>query len=326
MPPHMKPQDWTHFINEEYLGSFVKAGGAAIKFAVPLDEEARRVLSDELDNLASAAGYLVVNVSATDTKVHMIEQIFFRIADQIPWQSSCERVIIKLAGNLGYRPPSDGDTSLLLRIAHENQIEPEMVGLELKRQITGRVLKERDLSKDFRIAMTQICLAQLTGGAEGETTVQVLTDWLTGRNTRIGPVKPYQIFSPINRANARYIFESLLRWMRFAGYMGVLVVLDMTRIAVAKNPKDDHPYYTKAAVLDTYEVLRQFIDGTDRLIGCLIVVVPDVAFLDDDPRGRGIGVYPALKFRVFDEIRDRKLVNPMASLVRLSSLTAEAQQ
>lgn len=156
--------------------------------------------------------------------------------------------------------------------------------------------------------------------------MQVLTDWLTGRNTAISAVKPYLIFNRINRASARHFFESLLRWIRFAGYTGILVVLDIARVTVARNPKDGQLYYTKAAVLDTYEVLRQFIDGTDRLNGCLIVVVPDVAFLDEDPFGRGIGVYPALKFRVFDEIRDRKLVNPMASLVRLSSLTAEARQ
>ena len=44
-------------------------------------------------------------------------------------------------------------------------------------------------------------------------------------------------------------------------------------------------------------------------------MVPDTAFLEDD--NRGIGAYEALKFRVFDEVRDKNLVNPMAALVRL---------
>lgn len=325
MDPHMRPEDWVRFIRQEYLDSFVKEGGAAIKFAVPFDEQARPLLSDGLESWARETGYLVANVSATDTKVHMIDQIFFRIAEQIPWQSSCERIIVKLAGDVGYRPPSDGGTPLLLRIAQENRIEPDLLSIELRRQIANRVLKERDLSKDFRVAMTQLCLAELTGGAEGETTAGVLTDWLTGRNTAVSAVKPYQIFNPINKANARHFFESLLRWIRFAGYTGILVVLDIARVTVAKNPKDDHLYYKRPDVLDTYEVLRQFIDGTDRLNGCLIVVAPDVAFLDGDSR-RGIGVYEALKFRIFDEIRDRRLVNPMASLVRLSSLPAEEPQ
>ena len=325
MPPYMKPEKWVCFVRREYLDSFVKDGGSAIKFAVPLDDQVRPLLGDGLESWAREAGYLVANVNAADTKVHMIEQIFFRIAEQIPWQHLSERVMVKLAEETRFRPPQDGGTPLLLRIAEENRIEPDSVMMELRPQIAAKVTKVREMSKDFRVAMTQLCLAQLTGGPEGETTVGVLTDWLTGRNTAISAVKPYQIFNPINRANARHFFESLLRWIRFAGYTGILVVLDIARVTVARNPKDDQLYYTKAAVLDTYEVLRQFIDGTDRLNGCLIVVAPDVAFLNEDS-GRGIGVYEALKFRIFDEIHDRRLVNPMASLVRLSSLPTEEPQ
>jgi hypothetical protein len=65
--------------------------------------------------------------------------------------------------------------------------------------------------------------------------------------------------------------------------------------------------------------LRQFIDAIERLQGCLIVVSPDVEFLSEEPRERGFGAYDALKFRVVDEIHDRRLVNPMSSLVRLSA-------
>jgi hypothetical protein len=45
-------------------------------------------------------------------------------------------------------------------------------------------------------------------------------------------------------------------------------------------------------------------------------VILDRGFFED--AGRGIGAYEALKFRIFDEIRDRTLVNPMASLARIS--------
>ena len=48
-----------------------------------------------------------------------------------------------------------------------------------------------------------------------------------------------------------------------------------------------------------------------------ITVVPDIAFLED--HGRGIFAYQALQHRVFDEVRDRSLVNPMASLARISA-------
>jgi hypothetical protein len=164
----------------------------------------------------------------------------------------------------------------------------------------------------------------LTGGEEGETAAGALTDWLTGRNTSLGAVKPYQIFSRIHRTNARHFFESLLRWIRYTGGTGTLLLIDIGRTTIAKNPGDGRLYYTKAAVLDAYEVLREMIDGTDRLDSCLIVVQPDVAFLDEDTYGRGMGAYQALMLRVFDEIRDRQIVNPLASLVRLTASTGGA--
>ncbi|MEO7665888.1 MAG: BREX system ATP-binding domain-containing protein [Dehalococcoidia bacterium] len=321
----MKPQAWVEFVGQEYLDSFVRDGGATIKFAVSMDGSVRPQVLDGLTGRATELGYLSVSVSAADTKVHMIDKLFFRIAEQIPWQRLSEQIIVNLAKEERYAPPSDGDDPLLARLAHANGTDPDFLRNVLREQIATKVFRPRTLAKDFRIAMTRLCLAQLTGGEEGETTAGVLTDWLTGRNTSIGAVKPYQIFSRINRANARHYFESLLRWVRLAGYTGTLVVVDISRVTVAKNPKDEQLYYSKAAVLDTYEVLRELIDGTDRLEGCLVVVLPEVAFLDEDTYGRGIGAYEALKLRIFDEIRDRQIVNPMASLVRLSSVAGAVQ-
>jgi hypothetical protein len=316
------PQTWLEVLQREYLDSFVLDGGSAIKFAVPLDDAASAHVGERLGRAAEERGYLVVRISAASSRVHMIEQVFFRIAEQVPWQHLSQRVIAKLAAEEGYAAASETDGPLFRRIADENRVEPEFLLMELRRKLATEVLQQPTMAKDFRVAMTQLCRAELTGGAEGITTTQVLTDWLTGRNKAVAAVKPYQIFTRVNRTNARYLLESLLHWVRFAGYPGMVILLDIARVTLARNPRDERLYYSKAAVLDTYEVLRQFIDGTDLLQGCLVVVVPDRAFLDEDPFGRGIGAYEALKFRVFDEVRDESLVNPMASLVRLESTAA----
>jgi hypothetical protein len=223
-----------------------------------------------------------------------------------------------LAVQLGYSVDSELPGPILPNIAAEFGLDANFVLSRLSPKLDSEIFRRRELSKDFRIAMLHLCLAELTGGPEGDTTTSILTDWLTGRNKAISAVKQYQIFTRINRTNARFLFESLLRWIRFAGCPGLLVVMDTGRISVARNPRDGRPFYTKAAVLDAYEVLRQLIDGTDRFHGSLVVVIPSHGFLDDDHLGRGVGAYQALKFRVFDEVRDRRLVNPMASLVRLS--------
>ena len=64
----------------------------------------------------------------------------------------------------------------------------------------------------------------------------------------------------------------------------------------------------------------EFVDTTDRLTGTFLVVVASSDFLEEEagPRNRGFGIYQALMTRVIDDVRDRNLVNPVASLVRLS--------
>lgn len=320
MTASIQPADWLRFIEQEYLAGFIRDGGSVVKFAVPLDDRLRPDLFSGLDSIGQRGGYLVVGISAADTKVHMIDEIFFRVAQQVPWRALSQKVIAGLAAESGYSWVDHADDPLYCRLAEENGVDPQMLLLDLKKAIWNKVFKQPDLSRDFRVAMTHLCIAELSGGQEGATTIQSLIDWLTGRNKAVSAVKPYQIFRRINRANARYCFESMAHWLRQAGYPGMVVLLDAQRVMVAQNPHDQSLFYSKAAVLDTYEVLREFIDGADRLEGCFLAVIPDAAFLED--HGRGIGAYEALKYRVFDEVRDRSLVNPMASLARISA-TAE---
>ncbi len=319
MTAAIQPSEWLRFIDREYLANFVSDGGSSIKFAVPVEESLRPDLFTGLADLAGQAGYLVVAIDSGETKIHMMDEIYFRAARQVPWQILSRKVIARLASQSGYSWPEDSDSEVPLyeQIAARSNVDAQMVLVDLKKAIWTRVFNRPDLVKDFRSAMTHLCMAELSGGQEGATQIQVLTGWLTGQNKAVSAVKPYGIFRKINRATARYFFESMLHWLRFAGYTGTAILVDARRLMLARNPKDENVYYSKAAVFDSYEVLREFIDAADRMEGCFIAVIPDMAFLEDP--GRGINTYEALKFRVFDEVRDRNLVNPMASLVRISA-------
>jgi hypothetical protein len=52
-----------------------------------------------------------------------------------------------------------------------------------------------------------------------------------------------------------------------------------------------------------------------------MVIVTNTDFLDEEPMGKGFGIYRALMSRIIDEVRDRTLVNPMSSLIRLSDIS-----
>jgi hypothetical protein len=286
---------------------------------VPGDSEAAMAVLDGVAGAAEERGYLVARIDAGQTRVHMMDQLFFRVAEQVPWQHLAFAVLAKLAEADGYKVPTLDGACFEDAVAAANDLDPLFVRDQLRRNVNRAVAKRRSLAKDFRVAMTWLCLAELSGGPDGATTTAAIVDWLTGKARTVGIVKPYNIFTRIHRTNARFVLESMLDWIRFAGFPGLAVTLDLARITLAKNPRDGLVYYTRPSRFDVYELLRQFIDATDRLSGFLLVVVPAPEFLDETAGGKGIGGYQALNFRVYDEIRDTRLVNPMSALVRVAS-------
>jgi hypothetical protein len=73
-------------------------------------------------------------------------------------------------------------------------------------------------------------------------------------------------------------------------------------------------HYSRNALLDVYEVLREFIDETDEIDHCLICAVGPVE-LETDPK-RSIFRYYALQNRLVNEVHDRDRQNLLAAMVR----------
>jgi hypothetical protein len=97
--------------------------------------------------------------------------------------------------------------------------------------------------------------------------------------------------------------------------------MDLERLTVARRPPAGlrDGYYSKAATLDVYEVLRQLIDATDEFEGLFVAVLLPPELVTDEVRG--LPAYTALQLRVADEVRDRRRPNPYAALVRLGVRT-----
>ena len=319
MPNTIAIEDWLRVIDEEYLSTFVRDGGASVKFAVTLDES-RDDLYTKVEARCLDLDYLLVQFNSDKDRAHMPQDFFFSLARQVDWRLSARRMILRLADESrfhtdGIDPQVDGN--VFDAIAKANSLDTQLVLDRIRRNIQDSVYKNTEMARDFRVCMSHLCLEEET---RGEYTGQPLLDWLTGANTRIGGVRPFAIYTSINRNTARYFIESALYWVRHVGYTGTVILFDNSRVTVARNPKDGLRYYTRAMAMEHYELLREFIDGVDRLAGALLVVVTNQDFLEDgsDRRSRGYGIYPALRTRVMDDVRDRKRVNPIASLVRLS--------
>lgn len=310
---------WVDFIADEYLDSFVKEGGTSVKFAVAPDE-LRPELRRELEAQADQRDYLFVSVDAADVRVHMPQDIFFCIARQVDWRRLARGAILKMAEEQGYSAANaalDDVGNVYSAIAEANNSEPSLVFQHLQPDIVNRVFRNQRMARDFRAAMSQLCLRENSRAGQ-EYSGQPLLDWLTGRNLHIGPLRPFAVHTPINRTTARHFMEAALYWFSIAGYSGTVLLLDNSRVTLPNNPRDERHYYTNAMTMDHYELLRELVDNVDRLSSTLLVATSNLDFIDQHPKSKGFGMYPALMTRVMNEVQDKTLINPIASLVRIS--------
>lgn len=311
-------KDWLDVLDREYLRTFIAEGGATVKVAVGEASDRSR-LADAIASLAGERGYFAIRIDAGTYRAHMPQDLFHAIAAEIDWRLLARRRLIALASGLGYNVDGiDSAAPVVPAIAELGGVAEDAVKMELRRGLSEDVLASVRMGRDFRGAMFHLCMAELQadGGFYG---CQPILDWLTGENNRIGPLRPFSLRTPINRTTARHFIESTLYWLSATGYSGTVILFDTSRVTLSRNPRDGERYYTRAMAIDHYELLRGFIDDTDRLAATLLIVATSPAFIDDQAP-RGWRIYDALRTRVMDDVRDREHANPVAALVRVGEM------
>jgi hypothetical protein len=320
MSTSMSANDWLSILRKEYLQDFVRNGGAAVKFVVPLDCLEHDDLVEQLRLAAEEDGYLFVSLDSATTKTQMIDRIFHAIAREVAWEDLAYAFLRSILSEKQYLLPDDRNDFRLAQIAALNANDLGEMRVIIIHLLRERLFRDYAMTQEFRIAMMWLCRAEVdpegvpTGIPEG------IKDWLRGELKPISTLKSALIFQKIGRHNGRHMLSSLSHWLHINGNTGLVLTLDISRYLEAKRPgePDGSIYYSGPMVLDGYNVLRQFIDDTDDLRHCLIMVIAPPGFLDVLDKKRGLFAYEALMFRIWDEVHDRKRTNPLSSLVRLS--------
>jgi hypothetical protein len=310
--------DYVAFLDREYLHGYLEEGGAALKFVVPPDDGSAAAFTERFTAAADGAGFVVAKVDAAETRVHLLEQVFFAVARQMDWDGMATAATRAALASTGY-PATDGRVALDALAAHY-RVEPGELKRDVDRQLQEDVHRDYAMVQEFRTAMLRLCQAQLRSGQVVDAEHAAVLDWLRGELRQISVLKSALIFRRIGRDNARHLLFSLAHWLAVNDRAGLAVVLDIRRMGFSRRPSPEERsghYYTKGALLDVYEVLRQLVDNTDEMANCIVVVVGAPAFLSGTPRG--LDAYQALKLRIFDEVRDLNRDNPFSSLVRLGA-------
>ncbi|MGH3736712.1 MAG: BREX system ATP-binding domain-containing protein [Micromonosporaceae bacterium] len=316
--------EYLEFVEREYLAGYIGRGGAAVKvLAVGDDVERLRLLSgfgklgDRFEHAA---------VDAATTRVHLIDQVFSAIAGQLDWVALAEAVVRSALDRAAFPVPDEHDAIDLAAIARHHDVDAAELYRSVRRAIEQIVLRDTELSHEFRVAMLRLCQERLGRGDVSATERETVIGWLRGERLPAPDLRRVGLRTKVNRYNARPLLQSLTRWLRIAGRSGFVLHLGLDRLAVVRRPPvglRDGFYYTKAATLDAYELVRQLIDATDESEGLFVVVQLPPLLVDDE--ARGLPAYTALQMRVADEVRDRRRPNPYAALVRIGSRGQEAE-
>lgn len=313
----LKADEYAAFLADEYLANYLPAGGAAIKVAVVGDASAADRLEAALASATSTHGGQHVAISAESTKVHMVDQIFLAVARTIDWEGIAA-ASVRAAYKAADFPVPAGSGLTVAEIAGHYDVDSGELYRSVRRLLERSLLGNQALVVEMSRAILRLAQAHLGAGDVDAAERDAVLGWLRGDLRSIVALRSALIYTRIGRHNARAMLASAATLLLGAGYGGLVVHIDYSRIAEARRPavaERSGIYYSKAAALDAYEVLRQFIDATDELRGVLVLAVLPPEMMTDE--ARGLPAYSALLLRVADEVRDRRRANPFAALVRL---------
>lgn len=312
--PPLLLTDWLAVIEAEYLSHFVPAGGASVKVAI-LESDAIAAAADALARLGQANTLLTVGVDAARTRIHMMHELFFEISRALPWDGLLQRYLEELFAENAYPWPKPGEAMTIPELASSFSVAPNLLSRHVDRWLTADLWDDPRLAQDFRAAMLLLCLTRLQpDDPEGADPV---LGWLRGEKVAASALRAADISIRLSRANARPMLTSLCHFLRKAGAGGLMLVLDLRQLSLTA-PAEATLRYSPAAVMDTYEVLREIIDDAEQLPGLFVTVLADETLISGDPR-RSLAQYAALQMRVWPDVRPGDRQNPVAPLVWLTA-------
>ncbi len=314
----IRDEDWIQLMRQEYLAGFIREGGAAVRFVLSPDSSARTRVCSLLRDAAGDEGYAFTIVDSAKTRVHMIDKVFNCVATQLDWRALARLFVIRLLRDSNYNVPQENQALSLASLADMNGCAQSQMRVIINKRLTDALFHDYRMTQELRIAMLWLCREQIDPGEVPAGLGETIHEWLFGNLRLITALRQALIFQRIGRHNGRHMLFSLARWLYRCTGTGLVVVLDIEAVVIPhpRSSEEDLVNYSKSAVLDTYEALRQFVDGTGELGHAMVFVLVPPQFVAEEER-RSVFEYEALRYRVLTEVRDKRVSNPLASLVSL---------
>src|SRR6266498_3812749 len=221
---------------------------------------------------AAAEGFVYAAVDAAATRAHLADQLFFAVAGQVDWAALASRAVRAAYGATAFPVPDPPGDLTVAAVAAHHEVDARELYRSVRRALEHALLGATGLAHEFRLAMLRLCQAELGVGEVDVAERDAVLGWLKGERVALALLRRSLIYGRIGRHSAQAMLTSLASWLPRVGHGGLVLDIDLARLAVGRRPpveQREGVYYSKAAVLDAYEVLRQLIDATDVLSAAL---------------------------------------------------------
>mgnify|MGYP001571073398 CR=1 FL=1 len=143
--------EWLRLMEAEYLTAFIPEGGSAVKFVIVPEPAQADALRDDLSALARRHGMVCAHVDSARTRLHMIQDVFFGVAQQIDWSGSAQRFLEQLFRKQGYDWPQAGQPMSMQALSEANKVDATLLRREVHQWLTNEIMHEPGMAQDFAL-------------------------------------------------------------------------------------------------------------------------------------------------------------------------------
>ncbi len=287
-------ENWLKFIEDD-LDHYIAKGGAKVRFISGDYGDGKTHFMSVISNMAKQKGFAVSFVVLTrEVPIHKFEMVYQSIVRQLDALQTSQDSKTSEA-------PETGIRNLLARWTGSLTEIGELPG-------TLRNLPGMNINfANGLIGLLNNCLVPLAvGETEEERAVarETLFHWFEGGKIAKRELKPFGIFEVLSKANSKHFLNSLIVFLRYLGYNGLILLMDELETVIA------HSASVRNAA---YENVRLIIDNTEHAeyLHAFFSIIPDVLLSE-----KGFRSYDALWSRV-RSIGEGKRINYRGVLIDL---------
>ena len=300
-------QRWLAFVEED-LDRYIAEGGAKVRFINGDYGDGKTHFMSVVRHLALQKGFAVSFVVLTrEVPIHKFEVVY-------------QVIVRQLTGRF------EGTGIRGLVDTWADSLAPDLTakdGPSFQERLTALGEELRALpGMDFNFANALLGLAGnrfgvLEGAEAAEEQRQqdreVLYQWFEGSRVSKRELKPFQIFETLSKTNSKRLLGSLIAFLRYRGYSGLILLMDELETVIAQSAS-----IRNAA----YENVRLLIDNTEhaQYLHVFFSIIPDVILSE-----KGFKSYDALWSRV-RSIGEGKRLNYRRVLIDLHRTPLETEE